>query len=179
MKGITLLKGFFNTTLKSYEIDWRTPVDRFDPVSKRHLKGRPSQGFGTANFNYAGKDMSPIPWETNFKVTGIKSILEKQLGVEFYFCLAGLYKDETSSIPYHYDVIEHDDDVIVSVSFGPPRLFVIKEDDGTVHNYILENGDVLVMTGASQRNSQHAVPALVNPSTSRINLTFRTKRSYE
>lgn len=162
------------------DIAWLEPTNRFDPRHQRMIKGRPSQGYGVADFSYAGKTIRPLPWECNDKITELKKRLEKFLGVEFYFCLCGLYEDHTVGIPMHHDEIEHDDDVIVSLSFGATRLFEMKEtyDTAPLKRYILEEGDLVVMTGKNQRIAQHAVPEQETPAGPRVNLTFRTKRSF-
>ena len=145
------------------------------------IKGRPSQGYGEAAFSYAGKTINPLPWEANDKVTELKDRLERFLGVSFYFCLCGLYEDHTVGIPMHHDEIEHDDDVIVSLSFGATRIFEMKEclDTVPVKRFVLQEGDLVIMTGHNQRIAQHAVPSQETPCGPRVNLTFRTKRSFQ
>ena len=158
------------------DIAWLEPTNRYDERHQRYITGRPSQGFGDEAFAYAGKEIDPLPWHSHMYVNQLKARLERDLGVDFYFCLAGLYADETIGIPYHHDEIESDDDLIVSLSFGATRLFQNRKDsDGWVDSYIVENGDLMVFDGHSQRVSQHGVPALSSPCGPRINLTFRTK----
>lgn len=167
-------------TVTPSDIAWLEPVDRFDPRHLRMIRGRPSQGYGSAEFSYAGKTINPLPWDANPKVNELRERLERFLGVEFYFCLCGLYEDHTVSIPMHHDEIEHDDDVIVSLSFGATRIFEMKEtyDTSPLKRFILEEGDLVIMTGKNQRIAQHAVPSQETPAGPRVNLTFRTKRSF-
>ena len=163
------------------DIAWLNPTNRWDPRHERMIRGRPSQGYGEAAFSYAGKTINPLPWESNDKVNELRKRLEKFLGYDFYFCLAGLYEDNTIGIPMHHDEIEHDDDVIVSLSFGATRIFEMKEcyDTAQMKRFVLEEGDLVIMTGHNQRIAQHGVPATETPCGPRVNLTFRTKRSFE
>jgi len=163
------------------DIAWLEPKNRWDPRHERMIVGRPAQGYGEAPFSYAGKTINPLAWEANDKVNELKTRLEKFLGVSFYFCLCGLYEDHTVGIPMHHDEIEHDDDVIVSLSFGSTRVFEMKEvyDTTPTLRFLLEEGDLVIMTGKNQRIAQHAVPEMKTPCGPRVNLTFRTKRSFE
>ena len=168
-------------TLNSSEIPWLEPTNRWDPKHERMISGRPTQGYGDAPFSYAGKTINPLPWANNSKVSELKARLEKFLNVEFYFVLVGLYEDNTVGIPMHHDEIEHDDDIIVSLSFGDTRVFEMQPTTAgnvPVKRYLLEEGDLVIMTGKNQRLAQHAVPPMETPCSSRVNLTFRTKRSF-
>lgn len=173
-------KRFFQYDFEDVNCTWEPTVDRWDPKHERFITGRPYTGFGTAPFEYAGKTVNPHPFSRHFVINNIREDLEKELGVEFYFCLVGLYVDNTVGIPYHHDEIEHDDDIIASVSFGATRTFRNRMDEtGEVTEYSLTNGDLLVFDGASQRVSMHDVPAQDRPSGPRINLTYRTARSFK
>ena len=95
-------------------------------------------------------------------------------------------------IPHHSDTVPTLEDIVVSISFGGPRVFawrtyqnVIKKHTNTSDIffeenflneetfYILEHGDVLIFDGHSQMKSTHAVPDLPLAE-ERINLTFRS-----
>ena len=162
------------------DIHWLDPVTRWDPRHNREVVGRPTQGFGEAEFSYAGKTINPRPWNDNPKIDALRRKLERFLGVEFYFCLVGLYEDHTIGIPMHHDEIDHDDDIIASISFGATRVFEMQPVVSTLplQRFILESGDLVIMTGENQRLAQHAVPPVSTPCGPRVNLTFRTKRSF-
>ena len=162
------------------DVHWLDPVTRWDSRHNRKVVGRPTQGFGSDEFSYAGKTINPRPWEDNYQINAIKEKLERFLGVEFYFCLVGLYEDHTIAIPMHHDEIEHDDDVIASISFGASKVFEIQpvQSGLPLQRYLLNSGDLVIMTGENQRLCQHAVPPMATPCGPRENLTFRTKRSF-
>ena len=159
--------------------------------------GRPTRGFGDKPFEYAGKFMEPEPWDTDnmeFYKAVAEDLASHATGrkVKFTFCLCGLYKSGYVTIPHHSDTVPTLDDVVLSFSFGAPRLFEwntyvedIKKESNTseistcYHNrdettrYLLSHGDALIFDGHSQMRSTHAVPKLENVG-ERINLTFRS-----
>ena len=113
---------------------------------------------------------------------------------EFTFCLCGYYARDGKGIPHHSDTVPTLDDLVVSISFGAPRVFIqrtyqnpIKDHTNTSEIkdlskenfivderfFVLEHGDVLMFDGHNQMKSTHAVPDLQNTE-KRINLTFRT-----
>lgn len=175
MDGIQYYPKFSKATFTPNDIPWRMPQVRFDPKTNRMLQGRPSQGYGSEPFAYAGKHMDPLPWEANDKINSLRKGLESFFHVEFYFCLCGLYEDNTVAIPEHRDEIDRDDDIIVSLSYGATRLFQVQGPGNVVENYIVEDGDMIVMDGRSQGISTHSVPAIAHATGPRVNLTFRTK----
>ena len=174
---------------------WDPPTIRYFDGNK--IEGRPTKGYGSAPFEYAGKRYEPTPWTNSMNIikTATELLIYKHLGqvVRFNFCLCGLYRNGKVSIPHHSDTVPTTEDLVVSISFGAPRIFqwceyscpIKKEtntseldisiDDQTpvVRNYIMEEGDVFIFDGHSQMNSTHSVPSVENKE-ERINLTFRT-----
>jgi alkylated DNA repair dioxygenase AlkB len=164
--------------------------------------GRPTRGFGDSPFEYAGKHMNPEPWDTE-NMEFYKDIAEDlathamNRKIKFTFCLCGLYKSGQVSIPHHTDTVPTLDDIVLSFSFGAPRVFEwneygydIKKESNTSETlehrlkiwedkpiqttrYLLSHGDALIFDGHSQMRSTHAVPKLENVG-ERINLTFRS-----
>lgn len=182
MEGITYYPGWTEENVSPSDIYWNQPVIRWDSKTQRELIGRPSQGYGDAPFSYAGKHMDPLRWNANQKILEIKHDLEMFTGESFYFCLCGLYQDNSVAIPHHSDEIEDDDDIIASVSFGHSRIFSVKDitaDALPEKHYLLHHGDLMIMNGRSQRTTTHAVPAMETPCGPRVNLTFRTKGSFK
>ena len=179
---MTLPNGFMYYPKFSYldvgvsDIPWEAPKDRWDPKHNRKVAGRPSQLFGSSEFTYAGKTLNPMPWDTVDNIDLLRLRLEKFFGVTFAYCLAGLYEDHTIGIPMHRDEVNSDDSLIVSISYGPTRLFQVQDAGNQIHNMLLNSGDMVVMTGYSQVNTQHAVPPMATPCGPRVNLTFRTER---
>ena len=159
--------------------------------------GRPTRGFGDSPFEYAGKHMNPEPWDTE-NMEFYKDIAEDlathamNRKIKFTFCLCGLYKSGQVSIPHHTDTVPTLDDIVLSFSFGAPRVFEwnqygynIKKESKTskidiygtqtktTTQYLMEQGDVFIFDGKSQMTATHAVPPLKGTG-ERINLTFRT-----
>ena len=186
-------KGIF----KDYDpkiISWDKPREReFDG---RLVKGRPTKGYGSSSFEYAGKVYEPTTWTSPmYKIkTAAEDFVKEKLNVNvrFTFCLCGYYGVDGKGIPHHSDTVPTLDDLVVSISFGAPRLFEFLHYDQDVKEhtntsevsipttgkrtkvlYLLEQGDVLLFDGASQMRSTHAVPDLLGAD-ERVNLTFRT-----
>lgn len=175
--------------------DWDAPSLRI--FDNKEVEGRPTKGYGDSTFNYAGKQYEPEPW--TLKMSWLRERLQKfvkeEYGreVEFTFCLCGLYKDGTVSIPHHSDTVPTRRDVVVGVSYGAPRVLewreynlLIKKKTNTsrthldsmflkpkTRRYLLEDGDVYIFDGASQMYSTHSIPSMEGVG-ERINLTFRS-----
>tara|TARA_R110000824_G_scaffold140160_7_gene305839 strand:- start:7416 stop:7994 length:579 start_codon:yes stop_codon:yes gene_type:complete len=172
---------------------WDEPTDRV--FEGQVVRGRRTKGYGTSTFKYAGKTYEPEPWTT--QLLHEKSVAEayvaKTLGREmkFTFCLCGLYETGEDSIPHHSDTVPTLDDIVMVISFGAPRLinfreyqYNVKKETNTSdiktpsrwvkeYNYIMEDGDALLLDGHSQMNTTHSVPPIENAGR-RISLTFRT-----
>lgn len=184
--------------LKGYNPDiecWDKPTVRM--FNGARVEGRPTRGYGTASFNYAGKLYDPTPWTDSIQVVKKETELliykELRTRVEFNFCLCGLYKTGKVGIPHHSDTVPTLEDLVVGVSFGATRIlewnqysYSIKKETNTSEidinhkenhlettRYFLEDGDVYVFDGFSQMTSTHAIPTTENTK-ERINLTFRT-----
>ena len=198
---VCFLKGLMKNLNPSF-FEWDLPKDR--KVGSTLIKGRPTRGFGDKEFEYAGKLMTPEPWDNHSDVHDIlveANHAMKRFGEfkNFSFCLVGLYKDGMDSIPFHSDTVPQEKDWVFSVSFGAPRIFEwreyqvpIKDHSNTsslnisrdrlgksgwyyeTYTYLLEHGDVIIFDGASQMYSEHAVPKLIGVTEPRVNLTFRS-----
>jgi alkylated DNA repair dioxygenase AlkB len=184
-------------------LEWDKPKDR--EVDGKTVKGRPTRGFGNREFEYAGKLMTPEPWDNHPDVWDIlveANRITKNIFSNFdsyNFCLVGLYRDGSDSIPFHTDTVPTEKSFVFSASFGATRLFEwreyecdIKDHSNTsslnisrdalgksgyyyeTKRWLLEHGDVIIFDGESQMNSEHAVPELQGEKNKRINLTFRS-----
>jgi alkylated DNA repair dioxygenase AlkB len=85
------------------------------------------------------------------------------------------YRDGRDSVAWHGDRVRHQqiDPVVVIVSVGAPRPFLLRpRGGGSSVPYLLGQGDLLVMGGATQHDWEHSVPkvAAAGP---RISITFR------
>ena len=173
---------------------WDAPVERV--FNGKKVMGRPTRAFGSSSFEYAGKLYEPDSWSKN--MTWIKQGAEELVkrvtdrDVDFTFCLCGMYKNGRIGIPHHSDTVPTQKDLVVSISFGEPRVFQWREFDRRIKtvsntseinteyanvkkvvNYLMRDGDVIIFDGASQMKGTHAVPKLRGVG-ERINLTFRT-----
>jgi len=190
-------KGNFKALTPEIVFDrWDEPVIR-TREDGTEVKGRPSRGFGDFSFTYAGKHMEPEAWDALAWMPAMKTLVEQVthdvIGkeVSYDFCLAGFYPDGNTGIMHHSDTVPTTEDIVCSISFGAPRLFVQRQYESAIKTFsdtsdivtdginytddffMLESGDVIFFDGESQMTSTHDVPALhgVGP---RINLTFRT-----
>jgi len=191
---ILYIKKYFKDADPSI-IEWDKPRER--EFNGSTVKGRPTKGFGSSSFNYAGKLYKPTPWTHvmyDLKQEAERLVWE-ELGIDkqFTFCLCGYYGVDGKGIPHHSDTVPTLDDIVVSISLGAPRVFVQRTYQNNVKtrtdtseietkienfmidekHYILEDGDVLIFDGHNQMKSTHAVPDLEKAGT-RINLTFRS-----
>tara|TARA_R110000824_G_scaffold106169_2_gene250806 strand:- start:1517 stop:2104 length:588 start_codon:yes stop_codon:yes gene_type:complete len=193
------MKKFIKGALHDYSPDiphWDAPVDR--EFNGQKISGRPTKAYGSADFEYAGKVYKPEPWSYSIEPIKweVETLVFEKLGraIDFNFCLCAMYKTGNIAIPHHSDTVPRLKDLVVSVSFGAPRVFEWKDYHPKIKSksntseldkdldsyqpkafsqYLMEHGDVFIFDGASQMNSTHAVPILKGTG-ERINLTFRT-----
>ena len=137
----------------------------------KRLRG--SQSNSGLKYSYSGSQQESTEFTST--VLLIKKFLEETYGAKITYCLCNYYPDGNSSISYHRDderdLVEGDG--IYSVSFGTKRKFYLKHNDGTVYKCNLEDGDVLIMEGETQKHFKHSVPIETKVHEARINLTFR------
>jgi alkylated DNA repair dioxygenase AlkB len=157
------------------DFEFDPPVVRWDPKTNRELVGRPTKGFGTSDFYYAGKTLKCSPWETSPVVNKIKEDIERKFKIKVEYVLIGEYQDAAVGIPYHMDEMTADEDLIINLSFGDPRIFRVKWNNcGTVDHFITKNGEMIVFDGYANKLMQHDVPSLKSQTKPRYSLTFRT-----
>ena len=186
--------------IKHIFADFEHGIDKWDDPRERMfegtmVKGRPTRGFGDSTFNYAGKLYEPEPWTHKMQLIKVAAedvasrVFDKE--IKFTFCLCGFYPDD-KGIPHHSDTVPTLDDVVVSLSFGAPRVFAWRTYQNNIKRhtntsdvdfkenfikdeklYLLEHGDVIMFDGYSQMKATHAVPDLVGAE-ERVNLTFRS-----
>lgn len=134
--------------------------------------GRPSAGYGTKTFTYTGKVMHPKPWTPQLDT--MRKFISKVTGHTYDFCLIAESRDGHVPVFPHSDTIHEGEYSIASVSFGDPRIFQVMDDDTeAVLNWILSDGDMIIMSPPSQENTTHMVPVTEGLGL-RYNLTFRT-----
>jgi alkylated DNA repair dioxygenase AlkB len=121
----------------------------------------------------------------------LKAQLEKQLGVEFDYCLVNLYRNGNDYINFHAD--NETKDIIASITLGATRRFLLRHlscfgrtltrkrkalttPDTKEYKFSLTNGSLIVMLDDTQQYWKHSVPKEKKVKDPRINLTFRVMR---
>ena len=127
---------------------------------------------GDAAYTYSGTRFDPHPWPG--ALADVRARLERELHAGFNSVLANLYRDGRDRLGFHRDnepeLGAHP--LIASVSLGATRRFRFKGRAASV-GLDLTHGSLLVMSGDTQVNYQHAVPPTARAVGPRINLTFR------
>lgn len=105
----------------------------------------------------------------------IKERLEKATNVKFKYAVLNYYRNGKDHIGFHSDREVKNGQIVVSVSVGAIRRFVLKHKfrKDVKHIFMPANGDVLILnTEAIKTVYRHAIMKSVekNP---RINITFR------
>jgi len=128
---------------------------------------------GNESYSYSGQIHKAEPWTE--ELLFIKSELEKFSGYEFNSCLANLYRDGKDSVSPHSDDEKEIGPVVASVSLGAPRRFLIqiKDKSEPIQEFLLGNGDLIIMHEGVQKTHVHWVPKTKKKVGERINLTFR------
>ena len=105
----------------------------------------------------------------------IKTRIEKITGVEFSYAVLNYYRDGNDYISYHADREVESGQIVVSVSLGAKRRFILKHKyrSDVKHIFLLDDGDVLILNEAAIKTMyKHSVPKMANVGP-RINITFR------
>ena len=140
-------------------------------------------GDADAAYRYSGLWMQPAPW------TPVLQDLRERLqslprAPRFNSVLVNLYRDGQDCVGWHADD-EHElgrEPVIASLSLGATRRFLLKPRGGAASgrrqsvSLDLEQGDLLVMGGRTQRDYVHTAPRTARQVGARWNLTFRYVR---
>jgi alkylated DNA repair dioxygenase AlkB len=130
-----------------------------------------------AHYRYSGRTFTPKPWTP--ELLSLKARVDAAVGVAFNSVLANYYRDGRDSMGEHADDEPElgpapDNVLIASVSLGARRRFLLRHRrDGTMHEFALGDGSLLVMGGTTQRHFKHRVPRTTAPVGPRMNLTFR------
>jgi len=109
--------------------------------------------------------------------------MESLSGATFNSVLLNLYRDGNDSMGWHSDDEPElgPAPVIASLTLGVARTFLFRRKSHQASapvKVILEHGMMLLMSGATQQNWQHAINREAGVVSSRINLTFRDVRPF-
>jgi alkylated DNA repair dioxygenase AlkB len=89
-----------------------------------------------------------------------------------------LYRDGRDSVAWHGDRerFVHEDPVVAIVSVGAPRGFHMRPRPGIAgehHQFLVGQGDLLVMGGSCQHDWEHSVPKVAHAAGPRVSVMFR------
>ena len=145
-------------------------------AGKRLVTARQVAWFGDREkaYHYSGATKLAQPWTP--LLTQVKERVEAAVGSPFNACLLNLYMSGDEGMSWHSD----DEGAlgrlptIASLSLGATRRFDFRhKGDRRKVSLMLEGGQLIVMTGATQHHWEHALPKTKRVRTPRINLTFR------
>ena len=110
----------------------------------------------------------------------LRERVEELAGCRFNSVLLNLYRSGEDGVSWHADD-EPDlgaDPTIGSISLGAARKFQFRRinDPAERRELVLHSGDIIVMSGPTQRFWHHQIPKTSKPVDQRINLTFRRIR---
>ena len=133
-------------------------------------------------YTYSGILNQPHDWKIIPELDDMREKLSQACSVNFNSVLLNLYRDGNDSVDWHADDERElgPEPIIASVSLGETRTFDFRSKYDSKHkrSFELFSGDVVIMSGATQRHWEHRVPKTaerIRFSTGpRINLTFRT-----
>ena len=127
-----------------------------------------------ATYVYSGLRNEPLPWTP--LLAALRDAVSAAAGAPLNAVLLNHYRDGRDSMGWHADDERElgRDPVVASLSLGAPRRFVLRHarKKGRAMTFVLGDGALLVMAGATQHHYRHAVPKEAEAG-ERINLTFR------
>lgn len=128
-----------------------------------------------ARYRYSGADFLPHPWAD--VLMPLRDRLQEELCTPFNSVLLNRYRSGTDSMGWHSDDEPElgAQPVIASLSLGAARRFLLRHRDhhAAKAEFLLADGDLLVMAGRTQAHYQHALPKSSRVHGERVNLTFR------
>lgn len=163
---------YFATLLAG--VSWRN--DEAVLFGKRITTARKVAWYGDESFSYtySRTTRQALPWTAELQ--NLRSIVEQVTDTRYNSCLLNLYHNGNEGVGWHSDdekcLVENAP--IASLSFGAERTFRFKhKQTGRLISVVLENGSLLLMSGAIQKHWLHSLPKSKTILTTRINLTFR------
>lgn len=145
--------------------------------------------FGDPEGSYRYSGLTLTAHALTPELAGLQAKVEALTGTSFNSLLANLYRDGEDCVGWHSDNEPEFgiDPIIASLSLGATRRFDFRRQDKKIDRdgdtqkvttetiqTDLRSGDLVVMSGACQREWKHQVASTKKVSQPRINLTFRT-----
>lgn len=126
------------------------------------------------SYSYSGTTKRALPWTATLLT--LREIVQNKTHATYNSCLLNLYQNGGEGMGWHSDSEKSlsENSSIAALSLGAERKFSFKhrQSKETV-SILLENGSLLDMKGATQKNWQHQLPKSKRVTQSRISLTFR------
>ena len=127
------------------------------------------------SYVYSGARFEPRPWPP--ALSALRARIDQASGVAMNSVLANLYRSGQDAMGWHSDDERElgARPVIASLSLGGPRRFRFRHRRDHARTFAMElpHGSLLIMSGDTQANWQHALPRTAKPVAPRLNLTFR------
>jgi alkylated DNA repair dioxygenase AlkB len=109
--------------------------------------------------------------------TALTAHYAPELGEPFVTAGMCLYRSGRDSVAWHGDTLgrsAHSDTMVAIVSFGSPRLLLLRpRGGGESLRFPLGHGDLVVMGGSCQRTWEHCVPKTARAVGPRVSVQFR------
>jgi alkylated DNA repair dioxygenase AlkB len=105
----------------------------------------------------------------------VRHVLSRRYGRDFDSVGFNYYRTGADSVAWHGDRIRfaQEDPIVATVSVGSPRPFLLRpRGGGHSLSFLLGQGDLLVMGGASQHDWEHTVPKVARAGP-RISVSYR------
>lgn len=156
------------------KVDWKNEVVIMfgkEIITKRKVAFYSDQKI---EYRYAQKTKKGLTWLP--VLLDIKNMVESFTHSSYNACLLNLYHDGNEAMGWHADNESEiqPNSSIASLSLGAERRFLFKNRaTKETTAVLLENGSLLEMKGAIQKNWLHSLPKASKINTPRINLTFR------
>jgi alkylated DNA repair dioxygenase AlkB len=106
----------------------------------------------------------------------LKKRIEKKTHRTYDYAVLNYYRNGRDYISYHADREVKPGSLVVSVSLGTKRKFVLKHkiNNKLKFEFMLGNGHILVLNEAAIKTSfKHSVPKMTKVTGARISITFR------
>jgi len=105
----------------------------------------------------------------------IKKQIEKLADRKFTYAVLNYYRDGKDHVGFHSDREVNNGQIVVSVSLGAKRQFILKHKfrTGVKHTFTLRNGDVLILNDAAIKTKYKHAILKEKRAGPRINITFR------
>lgn len=157
------------------QVHWET--HRIKLFGQEHDSPRLSCWIGDpgASYVYSRVRFEPRPWPP--ALAALRARVDEASSVAMNSVLANLYRSGQDAMGWHSD----DEPelgarpVIASLSLGATRRFRFRHrrDHSKTFSIELPHGSLLLMSGDTQANWQHALPRTARTVAPRLNLTFR------